>query len=460
MSPEERAARGKAARSSAPRSGHAEWEPGERRDPLGLLAAQDATRVPELVPIRYERMLHSPFAFYRGAAAIMAADLAETPNAGLRVQLCGDAHLANFGVFSAPDRRLVFDCNDFDETAPGPFEWDLKRLAASVAIGGRDRGLRRRERRRAVLASVASYRGSMRRFAAMRDIDVWYARTDVESRLAEFAKHLDDKHLQRIERRVAKAKSKDSLRALRKLTVSTEDGLRIASDPPLIVPLEELSEDREAERQLVSVLEEYLDSLSGAHRHIASAYRYVHAARKVVGVGSVGTRAWIVLLVGRDSDDPLFLQAKEAQASVLEPYAGRSRFEHHGRRVVEGQRLMQAASDIFLGWMTAKGAGGPSRDFYVRQLWDGKGSANLDLLSASELVAYASLCGETLARAHARSGDRIAIGAYLGGGDTFDEAIAEFAEAYADQNERDFEDVKRAAEEGRIAVDAWSSSRV
>ncbi|HEU5142692.1 MAG TPA: DUF2252 domain-containing protein, partial [Solirubrobacterales bacterium] len=365
-----------------------------------------------------------------------------------------DAHLSNFGVFSAPDRRLVFDCNDFDETAPGPFEWDVKRLAASVAIAGRERGLRSRERRDAVVATVSSYRGTMRRFAAMREIDVWYARIEVESRLADLGEQLDEEHRQRIERGIAKARSKDSLRALRKLTRPGEDGLRIVSDPPLVTPLEELEEGAEAERQLDSVLAEYRDSLSAANRHIAAAYRYVHAARKVVGVGSVGTRAWIVLLVGRDSEDPLFLQAKEARASVLEPYAGASRFEHSGQRVVEGQRLMQAAADIFLGWATATGVDTSPRGFYVRQLWDGKGSANLDAMSARQLAAYGSLCGEALARAHARSGDRIAIAAYLGGGGKFDEAIAAFAELYADQNERDFESVKRAAAEDRIAVQA------
>jgi uncharacterized protein (DUF2252 family) len=453
MGPEERAAEGKAARSATPRSAHAGWQASEGRDPLALLRAEDESRLPDLVPIRYGRMLRSPFAFYRGAATVMAADLAGAPTPGLRAQLCGDAHLANFGVFSAPDRRLVFDCNDFDETAPGPFEWDVKRLAASVAIAGRERGLRRRERRDPVLATVSSYRGAMRRFAAMRDIDVWYTRIDVESRLAELGGSLDDKHRQRIERGIAKARSKDSMRALRKLTEAGEGGLRIVSDPPLIVPLEELAEGEEAERQLESVLAEYRDSLSGAHRHIAAAYRYVHAARKVVGVGSVGTRAWIVLLVGRDADDPLFLQAKEAGPSVLEPYVGESRFEQHGQRVVEGQRLMQAASDIFLGWVTAAGAATP-RSFYVRQLWDGKGSADIDSMSARQLGAYGSLCGEALARAHARSGDRIAIAAYLGGGGKFDEAIAEFAESYADRNERDFESVRRAADDGRIAVEA------
>jgi uncharacterized protein (DUF2252 family) len=448
----ERAALGKAARSRAPRSAHAEWQGRGGRDPVELLAAQDETRVPELVPIRYGRMLRSPFAFFRGAAVVMAADLADTPTTGLHVQLCGDAHLANFGVFSAPDRRLVFDCNDFDETAPGPFEWDVKRLAASVAVAGRDRGHRRRERRRAILGGVAAYRTAMRRFAAMRDLDVWYARTDVESRLAELGGHVASEHLQRIERNVAKARSKDSLRALRKLARPTEDGLRIAGDPPLITPVEDLADGAEAESQVEVVLAEYRSSLSTAHRHIAAAYRYVHAARKVVGVGSVGTRAWIVLLVGRDSEDPLFLQAKEAQASVLEPHVGRSRFESHGRRVVEGQRLMQAASDIFLGWVTVKGTDGLARDFYVRQLWDGKGSADLDRMSARELGDYVSLCGEALARAHARSGDGIAIAAYLGTGSRFDEAIADFAEEYAGQTEHDFESLEQAADEGRIAI--------
>ena len=449
----ERATQGKAARSGSPRSGNAEWQPAEGRDPLALLSAQDESRVPELVPIRYGRMLRSPFAFYRGGAAVMAADLAGSPTAGLEVQLCGDAHLSNFGVFSAPDRRLVFDCNDFDETAPGPFEWDVKRLAASVVIAGRERSLSRRERRKAVLGSVAAYRTAMRRFAEMRNIDVWYARVDVESRLAEFSAHLDTKHLQRIEKGVAKAKSKDSRKALRKLTQSTENGLRIASDPPLITPVEELAGGAEVKGQLEAVIDEYRASLTGAHAHLAGIYRYVHAARKVVGVGSVGTRAWVILLTGRDADDPLVLQAKEAQASVLEPYTRRGRFRHHGRRVVEGQRLMQAASDIFLGWVTAKATDGTARDFYVRQLWDGKGSADVERMSARELDVYASLCGGTLARAHARSGDRIAIAAYLGKSSTFDEAIADFAETYADQNEDDFEAAKLAASKGQISVE-------
>lgn len=443
---------GKAGRGRAPRKSHGRWRPADR-DALAILAGQDETRVQELVPIRYGRMLASPFAFFRGGAAVMAADLAEAPSAGFEVQLCGDAHLSNFGVFAAPDRRLVFDCNDFDETCRGPFEWDLKRLAASVAIAGRGRGFGGRRRREAVLSGSAGYRRAMRAFASMRNIDLWYARIDVESRLDELREHLSADRLKEVERNLAKARSKDSLRALRKLTREEGEELRIVSDPPLITPLEELSDAAGAEAQLQAVLDAYLDSLGDGVRRLASSYRYVHAARKVVGVGSVGTRAWIVLLLGRDASDPLFLQAKEAQQSVLEPYAGASPYDHPGRRVVEGQRLMQAASDVFLGWVSAEGVDGRTRHFYVRQLWDGKGSADVERMSPRELSVYASLCGEALARAHARSGDRFAIASYLGGGDAFDEAMARFAESYADQNERDFERVAAAAEAGEIEVE-------
>jgi len=438
------AAAGKAARKAVPRSGHGEWEPASR-DPSEVLAAQDETRVPELVPLRYERMLASPFAFFRGAAAVMAADLAGTPAAGPEAQLCGDAHLANFGVFAAPDRRLVFDCNDFDETCRGPFEWDVKRLAASVAIAGRDRGFEGRPRQRAVLAAVSAYRRAMRGFAAIGNLEVWYSRIDVEPRLAELRPSLDRRGVGRLERSLAKARAKDSLRALRKLTREADGEIRIVSDPPLITPLEELADGADAERQLEAVLDAYRESLSDDRRRLASSYRYVHAARKVVGVGSVGTRAWIVLLLGRGSGDPLFLQAKEAQSSVLERHLGASPYDHHGRRVVEGQRLMQAASDIFLGWVSAEGADGEARCFYVRQLWDGKGSADLTRMSPRDLRNYAALCGEALARAHARSGDRVGIAAYLGGGEAFDQALARFAELYADQNERDFERMKAVA---------------
>ncbi|HEY6729771.1 MAG TPA: DUF2252 domain-containing protein [Solirubrobacterales bacterium] len=436
-----------------PRSSQGDWALASR-DPLSILTAQDETRVAELVPIRYGRMLVSAFTFYRGGAAVMAADLAQTPVAGLDVQLCGDAHLSNFGVFAAPDRRLVFDCNDFDETCRGPFEWDVKRLAASVAIAGRDRGFGKGERRRAVLSAASGYRRAMRAYAAMRDIDVWYSRIDIESRFEEIRPHLDQRRLRTAERNLAKARAKDSLRALRKLTREEEGELRIVSDPPLITPIEELSDGSDVEAQLQSVLDAYAGSLSPDHRHLATSYRYVHAARKVVGVGSVGTRAWIVLLLGRDSSDPLFLQAKEAQSSVLERHLGESHYENHGRRVVEGQRLMQAASDIFLGWVAVEGIDGEPRCFYVRQLWDGKGSADVDRMSARELGIYASLCGEALARAHARSGDRIAIAGYLGSGDVFDAAIARFAESYADQNEDDFERVAAAAARGEIQVEA------
>jgi uncharacterized protein (DUF2252 family) len=454
--PAHRAAAGKAARAECPRSSHAELEAGAR-DPLEILGRQDESRVPELVPIRYGRMLASPFAFFRGSAAIMAADLARTPATGFTVQLCGDAHLSNFGVFSAPDRRLVFDCNDFDETCPGPFEWDVKRLAASVVVAGRERGFGKRERRRVALATVGAYRRSMREFAAMRNLDVWYSRLDVEPAVAALRPQLDERRLRRLERNLAKARAKDSLRALGKLTHERDGEVRIVSDPPLITPLEELTDAADAEQQLQAVLATYRETLSPDRQHLVGSYRYVHAARKVVGVGSVGTRAWIVLLLGRDANDPLFLQAKEAGASVLEPYVSKNPFADHGRRVVEGQRLMQAASDAFLGWVTAKGTDGEERCFYVRQLWDGKGSAEVERMSVPDLAAYGALCGEALARAHARSGDRVGITSYLGKGDAFDKSLARFAEAYADQNQRDFERMVGAVETGQIAIEKMGS---
>lgn len=451
--PAERAAAGKAARSEQPRSSHAGWDPpASRRDPVDVLAEQDSTRIPELVPIRHGRMLASAFTFYRAGAAIMAGDLATTPSSGLQAQLCGDAHLSNFGGFAAPDRSLVFDCNDFDETLPGPFEWDVKRLAASLAIAGRDRGFSEGERRAAVLAGAREYREAMRGFASMRDIDVWYARLDVEGLLKRLEGRVAGKKVKEVQRNIEKARRKNSLRALAKLTEPANGELRIKSDPPLITPIEELAGERDAETYLTRVLATYRQTLADDRRHLVAGYRYVHAARKVVGVGSVGTRAWILLLLGRDSGDPLFLQAKEAESSVLEPYAGKSRFSHHGRRVVEGQRLMQAASDIFLGWVRVDGFDDRKHDFYVRQLWDGKGSAVIETMAPDDLAIYARACSWTLARAHARSGDRIAIGAYLGGGSTFDEAIADFAEAYADQNERDYATVREAADGGHLEV--------
>jgi uncharacterized protein (DUF2252 family) len=419
-----------------------------------ILAAQDTTRVPELVPIRYGRMLASAFTFYRGAAAIMASDLARTPTSGLGVQLCGDAHLSNFGAFAAPDRQLVFDCNDFDETLPGPFEWDVKRLCASLAIAGRDRGFNDAQRRSAVVAAADEYRRAMREFAAMRDLDVWYARLDIREVFARWSSKMRKRGRRAVTRAIAKAERKDSLRAFAKLTHSVNGNVRIVSDPPLITPIDEFAGGRDTEDALNGILHAYRDTLDGSHRRLAERYSYVHAARKVVGVGSVGTRAWIILLLGRDADDPLFLQAKEAEASVLEPYAGSSRFKHHGRRVVEGQRLMQAASDIFLGWVSASGIDGQRRDFYVRQLWDRKGSTDVALLDPPELATYGRMCGWTLARAHARSGNRIAIAAYLGKASVFDDALADFAECYADQNERDYEATVGAVSDGRLAVES------
>jgi uncharacterized protein (DUF2252 family) len=455
MDAPERAVSGRAARSGARRSSHATWEPPEgRADPVAILERQATSRVPELVPIRYGRMSASPFAFFRGAAAVMAADLAVTPVSGLRVQACGDAHLSNFGAFAAPDRRLVFDLNDFDESLPGPWEWDVKRLAASFAIAGRENGFKRRERGAAVLEAARSYRDSMRAFASEGTLKVWYARLDVESVMGEI--EAEPKLTKQVRKGVAKAQAKDSTRALRKLTHVVDGELRILGDPPLIVPAEELmpaDETRDLEEVLLKMLGSYRASLPADRQHLLDGYRFRHLARKVVGVGSVGTRAWIVLLTGVDDSDPLFLQAKEAEASVLEPYAGASRFQNHGRRVVEGQRLMQAASDIFLGWCPAVGFDGRKRDFYVRQLWDWKRSVEIERLSPHGLELYARMCGWTLARAHARSGDPIAIAAYLGGGDAFDLAIAEFSESYADQSERDHAALVAAIDSGRIAAE-------
>jgi uncharacterized protein (DUF2252 family) len=443
-------ARGKRARKQVPRSSHRDWAPAEgRRPPREILGEQDASRVPELVPIRYGRMLVSPFTFYRGAAAIMAADLGGLPDSGLEAQLCGDAHLSNFGVFESPDRRLVFDVNDFDETLRGPFEWDVKRLAASIAVAGRDRGFDDAERREVTLATVRAYRETMREFAAMRDMDVWYARLELDTFLRRWGTALGKKQVKQLEKNAAKARSKDSLRALGRLSERVGDTHRIVSDPPLIVPIEEFGfSEHEVEPMLQRLLAAYRRSLDADRRVLAARYTYAHAAHKVVGVGSVGSQAWIILLLGRDADDPLFLQAKEAGRSVLEPYAGKCPFDNQGRRVVEGQRVMQAASDIFLGWVRTN----EQRDFYIRQLWDGKRSAEVELMDREQLGNYGRVCGWTLARAHARSGDRQAIAAYLGAGTSFDEALADFAEAYADQNQRDYESVQAEVEAGRLAV--------
>jgi uncharacterized protein (DUF2252 family) len=453
-----RATGGRAARARVPRSSHAAWEPsGDRPDPIAVLEAQAGSRLSELVPIRYGRMAASPFAFFRGAAAIMAADLAATPSSGTPVQLCGDAHLANFGGFASPERDLVFSVNDFDETLPGPWEWDVKRLAASLAVAGRERGFSRRERAAIVLAAVARYREAMRSFAGQRNLDVWYARLDAAGILQRWRQEANPKAIRRFDRVVDQAHTRDSLGALAKFCREVDGQPRIASDPPLIVAIDELlpEDDRAAfELGARAALQGYRRSLPRDRRRLLDGYRYVHLARKVVGVGSVGTRCWILLLLGRDRDDPLFLQLKEAQESVLAPFAGASQFRNQGQRVVEGQRLMQSASDILLGWFRTAGIDGTSRDFYVRQLWDWKLSADIERMTPSTMRVYGQACGWTLARAHARSGDRVAIAAYLGGGPRFETAVAEFAEAYADQNQRDHGELLNAVKAGRVQAEA------
>jgi uncharacterized protein (DUF2252 family) len=450
----ERAAAGKAARAEVPRSVHGEWSaPSGRRDPVELLEEQAASRVPELVPIRYGRMLVSPFTFYRGAAYLMAADLDRSPRTGLNVQLCGDAHLSNFGGFAAPDRRLVFDVNDFDETLPGPFEWDLKRLVASFAVAGRDLGFPRDRRRGVNVAVTRAYREAMLDLGSMKTFDLWYSRVDAEALITQFQSAASAKRRKLMEKNLAKTQAKDSLRAFSKLTTIVDGEPRIASDPPLIVPVEDLAGGRDIEEFARSVNRGYRRTLQGDRKHLLERFRYVHAARKVVGVGSVGTRAWIMLMVGRDNDDPLFLQLKEAQPSVLEPFLGNSQYANHGQRVVEGQRLMQAASDIMLGWHRVTGIDGVKRDFYFRQLWDEKGSVIIEGMKPRELAAYAEICGRTLARGHARSGDAVSISAYLGKSDAMDNALADFAELYADQNELDYAALSAAVKTGRVTAE-------
>ncbi len=465
----ERVASGKAARTAAPRASHEVWQASPTRpDPVSLLESQAESRVQELVPIRYGRMLVSPFTFYRGAALIMASDLATTPDSGLRVQACGDAHLSNFGVFASAERNLVFDVNDFDETLPGPWEWDVKRLAASLAIAGRDRGFSDQERTNVVLDATSGYRTEMAKLAAMKDLDVWYARMDIEKVLRDLGDELGltgkkqdnaplSKAKVRADKALAKARTRDSMQALDKLTQVVDGKTQFVSDPPLLVPIEELlSEDQSAvlTERMHEFLDDYRGSLQSDRRHLLNQFRFVGIARKVVGVGSVGTRAWVVLMVGSNGQDPLLLQAKEAQRSVLAEFAGESDYANEGERVVAGQHLMQASSDIFLGWDQVEGMDGVRRDFYIRQLRDWKGSADTEQMTPESMAVYGRLCGWTLARAHARSGDRIAIAAYLGSGKTFDRAIVLFSESYADQNQRDFEALQKAAANGRIVVES------
>jgi uncharacterized protein (DUF2252 family) len=463
LSADQRAARGRAARQQAPRSQHGRWEPApDRPDPVALLERQAATRVPALVPIRYGRMLASPFTFYRGAAAIMSADLAGSPGSGITVQLCGDAHLSNFGVFGTPERQLIFDINDFDETLPGPWEWDVKRMAASFEILGRFRGFSPDNRYAIVIAGVREYRERMRRAAELPTLGAWYDQLEAGVllnlvRQQVRVRQLDKKEGHRAEKHVSRAYANDSTRVLARRAAEADGELRIVAEPPLIVPIEDLAVPGTGWEDPAPLIKKLLASYRrtlGHQGHPLEEFRYVHAARKVVGVGSVGTRCYILLLTGRDANDPLFLQVKEAQASVLEPYAGHSTYAHHGQRVVMGQRLMQAATDIFLGWQRIRGLDGVPRDYYVRQFHDWKGSADVERLLVPGAKVYARFCGATLARAHARWGDRIAIAAYLGRGDIFDRAIADFSAVYADQNERDYEAFTAAVNSGRLTAQA------
>jgi uncharacterized protein (DUF2252 family) len=458
LSVTDRVARGKAARARVQRSSHAGFQPAaQRADPIALLEGQAKTRVPELVPIRYGRMLVSPFNFYRGAALIMASDLAPTPRSGLTVQCCGDAHLSNFGVFASPERELMFDVNDFDETLPGPWEWDIKRLTTSVLIAARNNGFAVKDEDRAVLDTAREYRTAMAGFAAMSNLEVWYAHLDVEATVRELGSQLTPKLAARTDKTLAKARTRDSVSAFSKLTHELDGQTRILADPPLIVPVDELADAGERE-QIVDGLHRHLRAYRATLEHdrrvLLDQFTVVDFARKVVGVGSVGTRAWIALLLGRDRRDPLFLQLKEAEASVLEQFLTASKYTNHGQRVVTGQRLMQAASDIFLGWLHVQAElGDRARDYYVRQLRDWKGSAEIEQMKAKGLAQYGRLCGWTLARAHARSGDRIAIAAYLGDGTKLDRALLEFSRDYAEQNERDYRALADAVKSGRIVAE-------
>ena len=457
---QERVARGRAARKKVPRSSHAllaQLKSADARpDPIDLLESQAALRVPELVPIRYGRMLVSPFAFYRGAALIMASDLAATPRSGFNVQVCGDAHLSNFGVFASPERRLVFDINDFDETLPAPWEWDVKRLATSLVVAARGNGFSRKLRRKIVLDTVAEYRQAMLRFAGMGNLGVWYAHIAVDDIVDLLRTRSGPKSLRKLDRTLVRARTRDSMQAFEKLTHLVDGQPRILADPPLVVPIGELVPDverQEIETTMKGLIRAYRRTLQSDRRDLLEQFHFVDLARKVVGVGSVGTQAWIVLMLGRSDLDPLFLQVKEAQASVLEAFTGKSQYASAGQRVVAGQRIMQATSDIFLGWQRILEADGQDRDFYIRQLRDWKASAEVEALTPAAMSVYGRICGWTLSRAHARSGDRVAIASYLGNGAAFDQAIAEFSESYADQNEKDYEMLVQAVESKKITAE-------
>ena len=442
-------AAGKAARDRVPLESHRDFEPRPGRDPVALLAEQAGSRIPELVAVRYGRMLVSPFTFYRGAALPMAADLAAGPAAGFRVQLCGDAHLSNFGVFGSPERRLVFDVNDFDETLPGPFEWDVKRLVASLVAAGRDNGFAAADARRVAVAAAARYRKAMREFAAAPTLAVWYSHMDVEEAIARFKVRLKKGVVRRTESMAAKVRTRDSMQAVAKLTKVVDGQREIVSDPPLIVPVEELAADASYD-MLRSLVSDYRRTLPPDRQHLLGRFRLTRVARKVVGVGSVGTQAWILLMEAEDDLDPLLLQAKQAERSVLAAYAGESQYDNQGERVVSGQRLMQAASDIFLGWQRTTVSGLGRTDYYLRQLRDWKYSAPIERMGPGEMADYGELCGWTLARAHARTGDRFAIAAYLGGSGKFEQAVADFGVSYADQTERDHAALAAAAASGLV----------
>ena len=461
---EERRAQGEQARTDTPPAAHRGWTPRtDRADPVVLLEEQNRSRDADLVPVRHGRMLVSPFTFYRGAAKIMAEDLWRTPTAGFTVQLCGDAHLSNFGLFASPERALIFDINDFDETLPGPFEYDVKRLAASFTVAARHNGFSKADTRDVTSASVTAYREAMAGFAEMGTLDLWYAhlsaKTALKAMRAKAAPGTSAKDLKALKKRekvakalTKKARERDSAQALAKLGELVEGRYRIVSQPPFIVPLRDWetiypSFPRDIEEVVGKQLASYGRTLQPDRRQLLERFELVDAARKVVGVGSVGTRAFIALLQGRDAQDPLFLQLKEATTSVLESHLPRSRYRQPGQRVVHGQRLMQAASDIFLGWTTGADV---TRSYYWRQLRDMKGSADVEAMTPEGMSSYAGVCGWTLARAHARSGNPVTIAEYLADDDEFDRAITDFAKRYALQNEQDYQAFSDAVRTGRI----------
>lgn len=458
---------GEQLRETIPLELHSQWEaPANRPDPVELLRSQEAKRVQSLLPIRHQRMSASPFAFLRGSALVMASDLSVLPATGIAVQACGDAHIANFGLFTSPEQRTVFDINDFDETLPGPWEWDVKRLVASIEVCGRDNGFSKKERKQAVRTSMQAYRETMQRFANMGHLDVWYAHLDVDTLAQEFANDVNADDAKVAEKVTKKAKNKTSRRAMHKLTEVVDGQLRIISNPPLIVPMRDLlqedlterigkdlaaafvhaADQRAIEMLMSNILTHYRKSITPEKQRLIGSYMPVDIARKVVGVGSVGTRALIIVMSGADENDPLVLQVKEAQESVLERFVGKASHEQNGERVVEGQRAMQTASDMLLGWCRIADMQGTLRDYYVRQLWNGKGSFDLSSANPRQLRLLAGACGWTLAHAHARTGDRFAIASYLGEDDTFDKALAKFARAYADQNQSDYERFVAACE--------------